>query len=86
MVLNLDILSYDTNFLMRFFYTNHAIERMLWRNVSKETVEDVVNSPDVVEKGEDSKLIASKIINQERVVVVYIQKEDKILVVTVMTR
>lgn len=71
---------------MRFFYTNHAIERMLWRNVSKENVEDVVKNPEIIEKGESTKMIASKIINQERVVVVYIQKEDKILVVTVMTK
>ncbi len=71
---------------MKFFYTKHALERLLWREVGKEMVEEVIKNPEIVDKGENSKLIASKVINREKIIVVYIQKGDAIIVITVMTR
>lgn len=71
--------------MKKIFYTKHALERMVWRKVSKDVVEEVVRNPDFLEEV-GSKLIASKFINHEKVIVVYIPKGGGLLVITVMTR
>jgi len=60
-------------------YSNHALERMEERNISKEQVEKTLTPPTNIKSGRGEKFVATK----NGIRVVYVVTDKTILVVTV---
>ena len=57
--------------------------RMLERLVTEKEIEYILSNPDFVDEGRDKTLIASKIIGDKIIKIIYILQGNKIIVITV---
>lgn len=68
---------------MEIIYSHHAQLRMLERAITREHVENVLDSPDVLLESSDGKTKASRRLGDKVYGVVFIKEGNKIIVVTV---
>ena len=67
---------------MEIVYTLHAKMRMLERMINEKEIEYILSNPDFVDEGRDKTLVASKIIGDKIIKVIYILQGNKIIVIT----
>ena len=67
----------------RFIYTKHSIQRRTERCISAHEIVKTVNDPDYVISSPDDRKIASKIIGERKINVVYKEGKNIIIVITV---
>lgn len=68
---------------MEIIYTLHEIMRMLDRLINEKEVEFILKNPDFVDEGRDKTLVASKILGDKIIKVIYRLQGNKIFVITV---
>ena len=68
---------------MKIVYTNHAEERLLHRGIKRELIRKVINKPDKLIDAKYSRKQAIKKINSDKVSVIYVEENNKIVVLTV---
>ena len=65
-------------------YTVHAMHRMEFRGITKEAVEQTLNSPDRRDRGYKNRELAYKEFGERKLKVVYKVKDEIMTVITVM--
>ena len=68
---------------MKFVYTNHAIENITERKISRIIVEETIRNPDKVIISKKSRKIAQKVIGNRLLRVIYKEAEKVYIVITV---
>ena len=68
---------------MEITYTLHARMRMLERVINEKEVEYILSNPDFVDEGRDKTLIASKIVGDKIIKIIYSLQGNKIIAITV---
>ena len=68
---------------MEIIYTLHAKMRMLERIINEKEIEYILSNPDFVDAGRYKTLVASKIIGDKIIKIIYILQSNKIIVITV---
>ena len=66
-------------------YTRHAKNRMRWRRISQQEVEDCIANPDVTEASTTGRINAWRAVDQGYVRVTF-RDNDEILVITVVRK
>ena len=64
-------------------YTDHALERMRVRRIKKAWVEEAIKNPDSVIHARQGKKQSIKKINGAEISVIYVEKSNHIVVITV---
>ena len=67
---------------MVIIFTKHLLERMLQRGINKETVIEILRSPDTVKDSFENRKIAIKNMDKKWNVV-FVKEKEKIVVLTV---
>jgi len=65
-------------------YTQHALQRMLVRNITKQMVRETLFNPEQTETGYKSRKLAYKSFGDERIKVVYTEEDEKRIIISVM--
>lgn len=70
----------------KIIYDRHAKRRMKWRNISKEVVETVLDSPDMVESTKKERINATKQLADRKIKVTYKKENDFILIISAVDK
>ncbi|MDP2951065.1 MAG: DUF4258 domain-containing protein [bacterium] len=78
-----DFLVYNENILLfMFIFTKHAKKRILERGIFTQDIKRAFENPDRVSKDFDGKMVLKKRLNGKTIEIIYIVKNDKIIVIT----
>ena len=69
--------------VLKIVYTNHAGERLLHRGIKREWVRKAINNPEKLINVKYGRKQAIKKINSDKVSVIYVEENNKIVVLTV---
>ena len=65
-------------------YTDHAIERMSAREITKEMVGETLANPEQTGTGYKSRLLAYKSFGNRRIKVVYTKEDERLVIISVI--
>jgi hypothetical protein len=68
---------------MEIIYTLHARMRMLERMIDEKEIEFILLNPDFVDEGRDKTIVASKIIGDKIIKIIYSLQGNKVIIITV---
>jgi len=72
---------------MEIYFSRHAKRQMKWRDITDEEVKIAITEPDNIETVEgDKKFIALKNIGKKYLKIVYIKKDNRIVVITAIDK
>jgi hypothetical protein len=67
---------------MNFVYTDHAIQRMTERRISKESVEKAIKDPDDVSDTKFGRKVARKLVRNKLLRIVYEEDNGSYIIIT----
>ncbi len=62
---------------MKITFSDHSLEKLKQRNISRSKIRRILQNPDEVQKGKYGRSIAHRFENDKLIRVVYIEKEEK---------